>query len=360
MAASNGTYYSAAYLAESKTGLVNAFYSIPIPLEIASTAFRLWARTHGHSGFRLAFDDYFMIFATVVAVAECITGLIYGAPFGLGRHIQAVSEDDARMFLKGDYIFSHFYNAAISLTKLSVLSLYYRIFATRKFRTIVLATAAFICAWFFVIEVVLGLGCRPIQAWWDETRGNCVNKVDFTYFTNVTNLVADLWIFAIPIPVILNLQAAREKRLSLVFLFSVGLGTCAISAARLSFVFGVGSPDFTWYEASLGILSAWEPCGAILCANLPLVYRSLINILGKVKATVRSSHSRGGGGGFTLSSEGQSLKELGGEGNRTVTEVSAHKTPSNSTEMDMLKLEGIVVQRGFTQDSQRDVEGIGR
>lgn len=97
------------------------------------------------------------------------------------------------------------------------------------------------------MEVVLGLGCRPIKAWWgdfDEPY-SCVNKVYFTYFTNIMNLTLDIWIFSMPIPIILTLQVTKDRRISLLFLFSVGLATCAISAARLTFVFGVGTADFT-------------------------------------------------------------------------------------------------------------------
>jgi hypothetical protein len=107
------------------------------------------------------------------------------------------------------------------------------------------ATAVFVVAWIVVMEVVLGFSCRPIQAFWGDAEGKCINLVAFTYFTNITNLVTDLWIFALPIPIILKLQASKEKKIGLCFLFSIGLGTCAISAARLSFVFGVGTVDYT-------------------------------------------------------------------------------------------------------------------
>lgn len=47
------------------------------------------------------------------------------------------------------------------------------------------------------------------------------------------------------------------------------------------------------YEVSLGILSAWEPCGGILCANLPVVYRVLVHGFEQIKsAAARSSRSR--------------------------------------------------------------------
>lgn len=98
------------------------------------------------------------------------------------------------------------------------------------------------------MEVVLGLGCRPVQGWWDATvaaTAQCVDKVAFTYSTNITNLLTDIWIFIMPIPIILKLQASRNKKIGLCFLFSVGLGTCALSAARLSVIVSVGSDDIT-------------------------------------------------------------------------------------------------------------------
>lgn len=141
------------------------------------------------------------------------------------------------------------------------------------------------------MEVVLGFECRPIQAWWLAAEGKCVNLVAFAYFTNITNLVSDMWIFAMPIPIIMKLQTNTNKRLTLCFLFSVGLGVCAISAARLRFVFANASTDITCESyvnqfpddadgvqgdaVPMGILSAWEPCGGILCANLPMVYGML-------------------------------------------------------------------------------------
>ncbi|KAI0380417.1 hypothetical protein F5Y04DRAFT_97913 [Hypomontagnella monticulosa] len=344
------TTYSPEYLAESRTAVLNAFYSIPIPLEILSTAFRLWVKAGSSSQGHLAFDDYLMIWATMVAVAECIAGLVYGAPNGLGRHIQAVSTEQLQTFLLGDYIFSHFYDVAIASTKLSILALYYRIFAAEKFRIVVMATAVFVCMWLVAMEVVLGLGCRPVQGWWDGTvaaTAACVDKVAFTYSTNITNLVTDLWIFIMPIPIILKLQASRNKKIGLCFLFSIGLGTCAISAARLSVIVSVGSDDITWSEVPLGILSAWEPCGGILCANLPLIYRSLVRGIKQISSTVRSSRTRSRD---LTARPHSSYNDWTRINNSASSKVTVTRGRVDTTEMDMIGHVGIKVERGFKQE----------
>lgn len=145
-------------------------------------------------------------------------------------------------------MFCHFYNVAIASTKLSVLALYFRVFVspgTPHLRIVVLATAAFVAAWILTLELVLGLECRPVQAWWGAGPGTCLDLVAIGYFTNITNLALDLWILCLPLPSLLKMTASRSKRLGLCFLFSVGLGTCAISAARLTFVMAFASPDVT-------------------------------------------------------------------------------------------------------------------
>ncbi|KAI1135058.1 hypothetical protein F5Y05DRAFT_190816 [Hypoxylon sp. FL0543] len=350
------TTYSPEYLAESRTKLLNAFYSIPIPLEVLSTAFRLWVKARPSSQGYLAFDDYLMIWATMAAVAECIAGLIYGAPYGLGHHIEAVSTENLQKFLMGDYIFSHFYDVAIASTKLSILALYYRIFAAAHFRILVVATAVFVSMWLVAMEIVLGLGCRPVQGWWDSVvaaTAVCVNKEAFTYSTNITNLIMDLWIFAMPIPIILGLQASRDKKIGLCFLFSVGLGTCAISAARLSVIVSVGSNDITWREVPLGILSAWEPCGGILCANLPLIYRALVRGLKQISSTVRSSKSRT----RDFSSRPHSpypdwtrINNSGTSNTYAVSKITVTRGSADPTEMDTIGNSGIKVERDFIQE----------
>ena len=118
------------------------------------------------------------------------------------------------------------------------------------------------------------------------------------------------------------------------------------------------------YIASLGIMSAWEPCGGILCANLPLVYRSILHGFGHLRSSLVSPSRRrttNAGGDTTgsgpskrsskrvLSNDWQRLEGgggLGGEENHTVSEVYAFKKgkgkDGQSYEMD----DGLPVVRG--------------
>jgi hypothetical protein len=126
--------------------------------------------------------------------------------------------------LQGDYVFSHFYDIALVTVKLGILALYHRVFIIPIFRKVVWGTAAFVIAWGIGITVTLGLVCRPIEAFWDSNvKGECLRLVDFTYFTNITNLITDIWIFLLPVPVIWHLQLQTKKKLLLSLIFSIGL-----------------------------------------------------------------------------------------------------------------------------------------
>ncbi|OQE04603.1 hypothetical protein PENVUL_c031G07954 [Penicillium vulpinum] len=126
--------------------------------------------------------------------------------------------------LSGDYVFSHFYDWAIASIKLSILGLYYRIFSTVVFRRVVIGTAVFISLWLAAMEIGLGLECIPIESVWDaDVEGACINLVAFSYFTNITNLITDIWVFLLPLPIIFGLHISRRRKFEIAGIFAIGL-----------------------------------------------------------------------------------------------------------------------------------------
>lgn len=263
--------YMEAHKHESRVHEIYWVYSVPIVAATLSTSLRLLAKRVGRNGITL--DDYLIVFATICVIGQCASGIGYGAGHGMGRHVIVVSPHDQMMVRRGDYVFSHFYDLALVSVKLGILAFYYRVFVVPLFRKFVLATVAFVIGWGIGITVTLAVICRPIEAFWDASvRGKCLHLVEFTYFTNITNLITDVWIFLMPIPVIWHLQLQTKKKLLLCFIFSIGLATCVVSAVRLTVVLGHGYPDFTWSYVPLGAYSAFEPLGGILCTNLPIIW----------------------------------------------------------------------------------------
>ena len=74
------------------------------------------------------------------------------------------------------------------------------------------------------MEIGLGLQCIPIERSWDsDVDGTCINLVAFSYFTNITNLVTDIWVFLLPLPIIFGLHVNRKRKLEIAGVFAIGL-----------------------------------------------------------------------------------------------------------------------------------------
>jgi hypothetical protein len=110
----------------------------------------------------------------------------------------------------------------------------------------------------------------------------------------------------------------------------------------------------------LAILSAWEPCGGILCANFPVIYGMLRMAAKSLSNTLTrglGSKSGGSGGGHQSTSRSGSLSDgrlnhdwakINDSGAAIHSKVSA----DGHTEMnDMGEMGGIRVQRDVVTNS---------
>lgn len=68
-------------------------------------------------------------------------------------------------------------------------------------------------------------GCDPIYAGWtnDPTlKAKCVNKPALYMTSGVNNLVTDVILLILPIPILMRLNLSWRRLLGLVFVFSMG------------------------------------------------------------------------------------------------------------------------------------------
>ncbi|KAL4994101.1 hypothetical protein BDV10DRAFT_189375 [Aspergillus recurvatus] len=261
--------------AERLKGLYIAM-SFPIPLLILSTGLRLWAELYWHRN-RLAVDDILMIAATTITVGLCATTLLL-IPGGHGRPIQTVHDQEFRAVMEVLYAISHLYAWASATSRLSVLALYHRAVPSTVFRKLNGAAAVLVTMWLVGVEVSLCLLCRPLQKFWvPTTPGVCSNTLAQAYIVSTLGLALDLSILLLPLPLVTEMRISRRQKILLGCLFSVGLAICAISAARIPFCVNFGDLNFSLKGVAFGALSIWECVGAVLCANLPVVYKPIAN-----------------------------------------------------------------------------------
>jgi hypothetical protein len=116
------------------------------------------------------------------------------------------------------------YNFALASIKLSILALYYRIFITETFRKIVVAVATFVVLWLITIEIPIFLICRPLQSFWNPRLSkNCLDVTAMIYYITTSNLVTNLVVFVLPVPVIIRLHITTRNKVALCILFSIGI-----------------------------------------------------------------------------------------------------------------------------------------
>ena len=121
------------------------------------------------------------------------------------------------------YVYETMYTIAIALTKISILLFYSRIFTERKFRIALRITFALVVSWLVAIELVVLAECVPISGLWDlSISSRCISLVPFFIGAGVPNVVLNVVIVFLPLPMIWTLDIERKHRWALSAVFGLG------------------------------------------------------------------------------------------------------------------------------------------
>jgi hypothetical protein len=115
------------------------------------------------------------------------------------------------------------YNCSLWCTKFSILFQYLRLFPRRPMR-IACYTIMGIVTVYSSWAVVSGyLNCVPVAKFWDRSiPGHCLNFEALWFFNAAMNLITDMGLLVLPMPVLNSLQLPRKQRLALMAVFAVG------------------------------------------------------------------------------------------------------------------------------------------
>ena len=111
-----------------------------------------------------------------------------------------------------------------TLIKLSILHLYVGIFERPYFRAAAY-TVGILSVLFWIAYVLTGfLVCRPLAFNWDKTlHGTCGNTTSQEIGSATINMVLDLSIVILPMPLLWTLQLPLKKKFMLSGIFGLGL-----------------------------------------------------------------------------------------------------------------------------------------
>ena len=169
---------------------------------------------------------------TVIAYYESIGDNPANAPIIATDQITTQLEPTMKLF----YASIQLLIAGFTFPKLSILTLYLRIFTGTYTRLFAWLTGA------FVLSMGLGFGvaglflCSPVQYFWDKTiiNGQCVDLNLYYRAFCLPNVLVDVAMIITPLPAIWGLQASVTRRLGITLIFLTGTIGMVVSCVRWS------------------------------------------------------------------------------------------------------------------------------
>ncbi|KAM3075815.1 hypothetical protein ACMFMG_007942 [Clarireedia jacksonii] len=219
--------------------LVIAAGAVFIPVCSISVALRIYVRRS--RGVRLGPDDWAIIIALIFVIAMGVTiisevglkQLGYAAP----EPSTVIGKPDSNVaFWPGELL----QTPALGFVKLSIILFYRRIFtknAAPRFNLITWAAIAMIVVWtvsfFFSILFICG---TDFEAYWQSTiveKAHCVNTNMLHNAFAISDVVTDILIAILPIPMILQLHLSFARKIGVLAIFGLGAITIATSIIRM-------------------------------------------------------------------------------------------------------------------------------
>ncbi|POS70078.1 integral membrane protein [Diaporthe helianthi] len=267
------------------------------PLAIVAVGLRFWARRVKRQS--LVLNDWVIAVALVFNCGQTAL-LTYASVYGgIGHHMAELVArwpETVPRLLKCYVAAEPFWITTNSLVKFSLLDFYVKVFSTSKtFRHVCWGMMAVVGAYWFSTFVRMFFLCTPFAALWDPSLlqtvpdARCLNLTAVYLSVSVINLLIDVTLFLLPMPLLWGLHMPQRKKLMLMGIFGLGLLVCVITGLRIESVLHLDLADVSYTVTGDGIWSTMEPCLGIINACLPL-YQPLGQRVSRifVWSTVRS------------------------------------------------------------------------
>ncbi|KAL5593112.1 hypothetical protein FOBRF1_012214 [Fusarium oxysporum] len=213
--------------------------------------------------------------------------LIYIVYFGIGHHalmsafgqdIWWVNADDLSHALKLFWIDCPVYSLLLGMTKVTIILFYIRLCH-------VYTLFCQLC-WACILIISLSTGvfislnifqCTPIRWNWDRFGGEdvdfwCMDLNKLQWSINITNIIFDVVVLVLPIPLIWKTKSTFRRKLGIVLMFSLGVVVLVASCLKMRYNVLYGhSNNITWDYMDLMVWAGIESSVSIAAPCLPTV-----------------------------------------------------------------------------------------
>lgn len=131
---------------------------------------------------------------------------------------------DAELRRKALFADQLIYATSIATIKISILLMYRRIFPTTKFSIATYVVGAVVIVWCIAVVLVSIFTCIPVQNFWEsEQIASChVNSLSAYLANAVPNIITDVTILCLPMPMVWNLQLSTFRKVEISAAFLAG------------------------------------------------------------------------------------------------------------------------------------------
>ncbi|KAH7389419.1 hypothetical protein DE146DRAFT_619851 [Phaeosphaeria sp. MPI-PUGE-AT-0046c] len=288
------------YTKEMMIGLAVGFMILPVVF----VGLRIWAKVLSK---RLAWDDYLAISALAVSVTCCSLQLATAMHGHLGQHQpldangQPIMDDPGLIFFEETkFALNMISIIGLGLIKSSILIMYKNIFAVRKFQIVVYVVLVLVVGWTISFSISHLFTCYPITAFIEPYyNNNCVETVPMFLALLFTDVIADIVILILPIPMVLNVKMELKKKLAVIFMLALGASVCAISITRVVATYSIAKEyikhpdDVIYYTAPVFFWTNIELSLGVVCACLPTLRPIWFHFQPRQPTTKNSSYGYG-------------------------------------------------------------------
>ncbi|KAI0595078.1 hypothetical protein F4775DRAFT_571343 [Biscogniauxia sp. FL1348] len=218
---------------------------------------------------------------------------------GVGYHMDQLEKIHIARLTQTVLVVQAMYGLAMCTSKWSVLWMLKRIFAVRTFVVITWVVIFFQAAW-VVMTVLIGLlVCRPIQKNWDPTvEGTCGNQIAAYTAVSVYNVIIDIVMCVMPLPMIYKLQLKAPYKLALFGIFGISIVTITFAVLRLMSFKTLDFTDFAYTVPEVILWTYAEVGVVILVACSPLLRPIFDRVFRRFISSARSKSLEPSHGSF--------------------------------------------------------------
>ncbi|KAJ2897394.1 hypothetical protein MKZ38_004695 [Zalerion maritima] len=233
-------------------------------------------------------EEYLICISMAASIGFMVV-VMYQIKYGLGIPFAEIPPENLMKFFQCLWATIPVYNFALLFVKLSIVCQYLRIFRlslVQKLCKAMLGVLIVYGCWTVFGSIFM---CVPVQFFWGEGEGTCMDKLAFWFSNAALNIATDILIFAIPIPLIKSLQIANKQKIALMAVFAFGAFVCVTSIIRLKSLYTISvSTDTSLDGVECAIWSGIEINVAIACSSMS----TLKPLIGKLFPGLLSSRGR--------------------------------------------------------------------